>query len=415
MPLATSLLDFPATSHGGVERILEDDQFAARNSFQELAELLELPIALVRIKNGSIVSLSNPEMLPYIPEGILSRTQEEQDVIVQPVGDDLVTFSIPLNGEFAAVGYSLVLPESQPRQLTETAMMHGWSLTRWRAWLRQIPQTSVTILSPHLKNTLRCLHQDQYHRSLRKEVDQLTNQLDSSWEEVNLLHSLMHNLRIARAPEEFGELCLERLREVVRSEGEFLWLTNETHQSNYFVRGQVPFDEFGLARLTARFENCDFKRPLIKNRIVGTPLEADFPGLRNLILISTTEGQNRSGWIGCVNLPEREFGQSEARLLGSVASIIGVHLRNVELFKEREDLLLDFVRSLVSSLDAKDRYTRGHSERVALIARRIAQEMGLGEDELENIYLSGLLHDIGKIGVDDSILRKVGPLTPEEF
>jgi HD-GYP domain-containing protein (c-di-GMP phosphodiesterase class II) len=98
-----------------------------------------------------------------------------------------------------------------------------------------------------------------------------------------------------------------------------------------------------------------------------------------------------------------------------VASILATHQRNLELYRQHEDLLLGFVRSLVSSLDAKDAYTRGHSERVALIARRLGAELGLPPDDLRDIYLSGLLHDIGKIGVDDQILRKAGQLTREEF
>jgi HD-GYP domain-containing protein (c-di-GMP phosphodiesterase class II) len=98
-----------------------------------------------------------------------------------------------------------------------------------------------------------------------------------------------------------------------------------------------------------------------------------------------------------------------------VASILGTHQHNLELYRQHEDLLLSFVRSLVSTLDAKDAYTRGHSERVALVARRIGTYLGLPEEDLRNIYLSGLLHDIGKIGVDDQILRKPGQLTAEEF
>src|SRR5690606_28460528 len=65
--------------------------------------------------------------------------------------------------------------------------------------------------------------------------------------------------------------------------------------------------------------------------------------------------------------------------------------------------------------DAKDPYTRGHSERVALVARRLGEELELPEEDLHDIYLSGLLHDVGKIGVDDRILRKPGQLTDEEF
>ena len=91
------------------------------------------------------------------------------------------------------------------------------------------------------------------------------------------------------------------------------------------------------------------------------------------------------------------------------------YVRNIDLYREHNDLLFSFVRSLVSTLDAKDPYTRGHSERVALIGRRLGAELGLPEEELKTIHLSGLLHDIGKIGVNESILRKNGPLNDDEF
>jgi HD-GYP domain-containing protein (c-di-GMP phosphodiesterase class II) len=85
------------------------------------------------------------------------------------------------------------------------------------------------------------------------------------------------------------------------------------------------------------------------------------------------------------------------------------------LFRELDNLPVQFVSSLVSTLDARDPCTRGHSERVAGIARRIGEEIGLSERELSDLYQSGLLHDIGKIGIQDAILQKEGRLTPEEF
>src|SRR5262249_59049645 len=65
--------------------------------------------------------------------------------------------------------------------------------------------------------------------------------------------------------------------------------------------------------------------------------------------------------------------------------------------------------------DAKDSYTYGHSERVARIAVELGRELGLQEEELSDVFLAGLLHDIGKIGIRDAVLSKPGPLTPEEF
>jgi putative two-component system response regulator len=76
---------------------------------------------------------------------------------------------------------------------------------------------------------------------------------------------------------------------------------------------------------------------------------------------------------------------------------------------------LQTVRALAEAVDAKDPYTRGHSDRVAIYASRIATELGATPDFVEQIYLAGLLHDIGKIGIADAILRKPAPLTRAEY
>src|SRR5262249_18047695 len=78
------------------------------------------------------------------------------------------------------------------------------------------------------------------------------------------------------------------------------------------------------------------------------------------------------------------------------------------------DLLVGLARSLTTAIDAKDNYTYGHSERVARTAVELGRELGLGRDDLGDIYLAGLLHDVGKIGIRDTVLHKPGPLTPEE-
>ena len=73
------------------------------------------------------------------------------------------------------------------------------------------------------------------------------------------------------------------------------------------------------------------------------------------------------------------------------------------------------VQALTSAIDAKDPYTCGHSDRVARISVCLGKHLGCDVDELNRLYMGGLLHDIGKIGIDDTVLRKPGRLTPEEF
>ena len=79
------------------------------------------------------------------------------------------------------------------------------------------------------------------------------------------------------------------------------------------------------------------------------------------------------------------------------------------------ELFIGSMRAFVAAIDAKDPYTRGHSERVASYSRTIARFLQLPEEVQHKVWISGLLHDVGKIGVEDLVLRKEGKLTPEEF
>ncbi len=83
--------------------------------------------------------------------------------------------------------------------------------------------------------------------------------------------------------------------------------------------------------------------------------------------------------------------------------------------RENQELFVASIRALAAAIDAKDPYTRGHSERVARYASAIAKEMGLPGEQVRKTRLSALLHDVGKIGIDDRIIRKPTALTDEEF
>jgi putative nucleotidyltransferase with HDIG domain len=83
--------------------------------------------------------------------------------------------------------------------------------------------------------------------------------------------------------------------------------------------------------------------------------------------------------------------------------------------RENHELFINSIRALAAAIDAKDPYTRGHSERVARYATQVAREMELPAQDVRRVRLSALLHDVGKIGIDDRIIRKPTALTSEEF
>ena len=87
----------------------------------------------------------------------------------------------------------------------------------------------------------------------------------------------------------------------------------------------------------------------------------------------------------------------------------------LEEHKKNERLSMQVVQALAGAVDAKDRYTNGHSTRVAEYSREIARSAGFSEKDQDKIYMMGLLHDVGKIGVPDSVINKPTKLTPEEY
>jgi response regulator RpfG family c-di-GMP phosphodiesterase len=92
--------------------------------------------------------------------------------------------------------------------------------------------------------------------------------------------------------------------------------------------------------------------------------------------------------------------------------------RTKQLADKNQELRIGYVqtiRALAEAVDAKDAYTRGHSERVGVYASKLGRELGLMRELIERIYISGLLHDVGKIGIPDRIITKPDRLTPEEY
>lgn len=119
--------------------------------------------------------------------------------------------------------------------------------------------------------------------------------------------------------------------------------------------------------------------------------------------------------IAIRSLRVEEFGTIEADLMKSAAMILAAHLINQRQYHEIEQMFEGMTQSLVSALDAKDAYTCGHSSRVSDLAVELALRLGFDDDGVNRIRMAGILHDIGKIGVEDSVLRKPGKLTAMEF
>lgn len=118
-------------------------------------------------------------------------------------------------------------------------------------------------------------------------------------------------------------------------------------------------------------------------------------------------------WVLASRQP-RSYSHRDRAFLEPVSGHLASAVKNATLLLTTKDMYSAAVRALAATVDIRDSYTMHHSEHVSMVAGRIAAEMGLSEDESDVIELAGLVHDIGKVGIPDSILQKPGPLGPAE-
>jgi putative nucleotidyltransferase with HDIG domain len=126
--------------------------------------------------------------------------------------------------------------------------------------------------------------------------------------------------------------------------------------------------------------------------------------------ISRGEFHQRSAVRGASEISE--LAENFNKMAGDIEEYIE---RLKEAAEENRELFLGSIRMLAAAIDEKDPYTRGHSGRVAKYSMLVGQELGMSVEDLDTLRISALLHDVGKIGVEDRVLKKPGALTAEEF
>ena len=109
------------------------------------------------------------------------------------------------------------------------------------------------------------------------------------------------------------------------------------------------------------------------------------------------------------------FDADDARLVELVADHTGAALRTAELYRKLEQTHLGVAEALAAALEAKDGYTAGHARWIAELGVQVGRELGLSDDQLDDLRYGAIFHDIGKIAIPDAILNKAGALTAEEF
>jgi hypothetical protein len=267
-------------------------------------------------------------------------------------------------------------------------------------------------------------------------------QTSPAWEAILRLEHLLRSVRIDKEPGRSRRRVLRTAAELVGAQA-LAWVPARGDESVALEGDRLlsPWDLGQLNALLAQSREWEKTGYLIRNDPAAGGWLARFPQVANVLALPVGDA-TPAGWLIALNkkaapapapaAPDgaepahdapgavaeagaASFRRVDAALLTPFAALLGCLDRASQRYDYLKDLLVGLTRSLTAAIDAKDSYTYGHSERVARIAVELGRELGLRDDELSDIYLTGLLHDIGKIGIRDSVLCKRDKLTDEEF
>ena len=345
--------------------------------------------------------------------------------------DPFLTLALPLTDargrETVAVGAFLTRRVAESEDLSRQASRLGMQADEALDWAcSQTPWTPES-----LKRISDLVLDDARVRDrilvLQKEADDLSVNLASTYEEIDLLCRLTQDLKISKSDEELGRVALEWMEGVVPAAGLAIQLLPTANAEKPTIhaardravllsRGECPIDAAQFSELIAYLAPKTSREPIVVNRSITERPGWPCPQVRQMIAVALAEGGDVFGWLVALNhVDDGEFDTAEANLLASVAAILGIHSGNIELYRQQAELLGGVVRALTSAIDAKDTYTCGHSDRVARVAVCLARDLGCDAKTIDTLYLAGQLHDIGKIGIDDDVLCKAGKLSDEEY
>ncbi|MCS7015814.1 MAG: HD-GYP domain-containing protein [Gemmatales bacterium] len=236
------------------------------------------------------------------------------------------------------------------------------------------------------------------------------------WEALLTLHGVMQRWRFCRGAGANLHMLLSSGVHVLAVET-LAWLPSESPLP-FACAGPVPWRQGDCARLITLItrEHDWLSQPsYINHQTQDSPWLREFPQLRHILCLYLAE-QAPIGWLLAINKTTSErFRRTDTALLQPFLGLIRVLHHSVGRIQELRELLFGFARSLTAAIDAKDPRRSGHSERTARIAVAIARHLSLSDADLGEIYLAGLLHDIGKLGLAEALLRKPGPWTAEEL
>ncbi|MEX0726532.1 MAG: HD domain-containing phosphohydrolase, partial [Planctomycetaceae bacterium] len=357
----------------------------------------------------------------------IARAAAELQPVVEPLDDHRYLVAIPVDGESG-------LP------LMAVGLVEG---TDW-SMIGRLADTASRLLTERRQN-----------RSSTAEIDYYIRQVNDDFEELAWLRNLAHHLEYTEVDQSLASVTdkvLPSLQQLINTESLVFFPVDSRDQRHHappecgdpLIYGKQDVNVDDCRKIIERYHQQSIARPVVYNKSFDNPYVSHAYDLASFALVRVAKSKYSVGFLLALNKipsrhyqydhPEAEevsagerpsnrkycgseyaFGTIEVGLMQEAGILLAIHDRNRFLFKEQEGLVVGIIRAMVNAIDAKDPYTCGHSDRVALMAKRLTRQMEFDSLFCERIYMTGLLHDVGKIGIPDTVLQKPGRLTDEEF
>ena len=258
------------------------------------------------------------------------------------------------------------------------------------------------------------------------QIEKISSELAQTYEELALLYNMSTNMKVTQSNATYLQMACDQITQLVDVEGITIFLEKKVEDEEDSLvlaagSGLIAID-LNMADILQMhlMEELTLGKEALLDSMVDSPFKYSWPeGVRNILAVPLQGSDNMIGMMVATNIVDKpDFDSIEVKLFNSVANQCAIFAENNRLFGELKGLFIGSLKALTNSIDAKDPYTRGHSERVAFISRwiaeRLAETHSVDEEQMHKIYLAGLLHDVGKIGISESVLCKKGKLDDNE-
>jgi HD-GYP domain-containing protein (c-di-GMP phosphodiesterase class II) len=288
----------------------------------------------------------------------------------------------------------------------------------------------LELLQQHLHEAF-----DQEDRAITKKVQRLekelteiiakaedyTDQLEELMQFSAILNSTLDTHRVR-------ELAMKATCKVLRCEGATLYLIDEEKHELCFetIVGAISAEQMKEIRLPLNDQSVAGIVALSREGVIINDIEKEQRHnkrfdrqnkflTRNMLCVPLESKGKVMGVLQAINKTRGNWDTKEKRLLDTLAHQVAIAVENSLLYQKLKNQFYETVFAMANAVDAKDRYTGGHTKRVAYFSEMIAKYMGLSRDQVEEVRLTAILHDIGKIGIDDKVLKKEAPLDKSEW